>query len=141
MTYTQMEAEAIVNEMKMLWGGELPSWQEFRAAAKSGRVSANRTIAAGAIHMNGMPKPYSIIHGIITLWAGFLLFPITLITWFFGDYSGWWVFGAFCTSWFLIRVAREGHCQGMVDGAVRHEELYKALVSSGAFLFEPIKGE
>lgn len=127
--------ESTVKEMKEIWGGNLPSWEDFKKASKDGRVRANKTVAAQAIHMKGIPKAYFIIYGIITLWLGFLLFPATIVAWFFMDFSAWWILGSLFAAWFLVKVSREGHCEGMKDGAERNKELYEMLISNGAFLF------
>ena len=87
--------------------------------------------------MKGIPLAYFIIYGVITLWLGFLLFPAIIIAWFFLDFSAWWILGSLFAAWFLVKVSREGHCEGMKHGAERSEKLYEILVSNGAFLFGP----
>jgi hypothetical protein len=54
-------AQSAVQEMKQLWGGNLPTWEDYKIAYKNGRVRANKTVAAEAIHMKGIPKAYLII--------------------------------------------------------------------------------
>lgn len=130
-------AEHAVREMKEIWGGNLPSWEDFKKALKDGRVRSNKTIAAQLIHMKGMPKADFIIWGVIVVWLGFLIFPTTLIAWFFMEFSAWWILGSLFVAWFLIKVSRQGHCQSMEHAAERDEKLYEMLVSSGAFLFRP----
>ena len=130
-------AEHTVKEMKEIWGGNLPSWEDFKKALKDGRVRSNKTIAAQVIHMKGMPKADLIIWGVIVLWLGFLIFPATLIAWFFTDFSPWWILGSLFAALFLIKVSREGHCQSMEHGAECDEKLYEMLVSNGAFLYRP----
>ena len=130
-------AESAVEHLKEKWGGTLPIWEDYKKASKKGRVRANKTVAAQAIHMKGIPKAYFIIYDVITLWLGFLLFPATLIAWFFMDFSAWWILASFFTSLFLVKVSRAGHCEGMMHGAEKNEKLYELLVSNGAFLFSP----
>jgi len=130
-------AQSAVKELETMWGGNLPTWDDYKKAARSGRVRTNKTLAAQAIGMKGMPKAYFIIYGIITLWLGFLIFPATAIAWFFMDFSAWWILGALAASWFLVKVSREGHCEGIKHAAEKNEELYKILVRNGAFLFKP----
>lgn len=130
-------AESVVKELKEIWGGNLLSWEDYKQASKKGRVRANKTVAAKAIHMKGIPIAYLIIFGVITLWLGFLLFPITLISWFFRDFSAWWILGSFFAALFLVKISRAGHCEGMIHGAERNDKLYELLVRKGAFLFSP----
>lgn len=130
-------AESAVKEMKEIWDGNLPSWEDYKNASKKGRVKANKTVAAQAIQMKGIPIAYFIIYGLITLWLGFLLFPVTLLAWFFMDFSAWWVIGSFFAALFLVKLSRAGHCEGMMHGAERNEKLYELLVRNGAFLFDP----
>ena len=137
MDINEQIAESAVKELKEIWGGTLPTWKDFKKASKNGRVRANKTVAAQAIHMKGIPKAYFIIYGVITLWLGFLIFPATLIAWFFMDFSAWWILGSSFAAWFLVKVSREGHCEGMKHGAERNEKFYEILVNNGAFLFGP----
>ncbi|MDA8137570.1 MAG: hypothetical protein M0036_02850 [Desulfobacteraceae bacterium] len=130
-------AQSAVQDMKDIWGGNLPSWDEYKKAYNSGRVRANKTVAAQAINLRGIPKAYFILYDVITLWTGFLIFPATLIAYFFMDFSAWWILGAFFAAWFLVKLSREGHCEGMKCGAERNEQLYQILINNGAFLFEP----
>jgi len=137
MSLNKQASESAVKEMKALWGGDLPSWEAYKKALKNGQVRANKTLAAQAINMKGIPKAYFIVYGIITLWLGFLLFPITAFVWFFMDFSAWWILVSLLVGWFLVKVSREGHCQGMMVGAENNKELYEILVNNGAFLFSP----
>ena len=137
MGLNEQTAELTVQEMKQLWGGNLPTWEEYKMAQKNGRVRVDKTVAAKAINIQGFPRSYFIIYGIITLWLGFLIFPVTLIAWFFTDFSGWWVLGSLAVSWFLVKVSREGHCEGLKHCAEKNPELYEIFVNNGAFLFGP----
>jgi|LGVF01.1.fsa_nt_gb hypothetical protein len=137
MDMNEQIAQSAVQDLKEMWGGNLPTWEDFKKASKNGRVRANKTVAAEAIHMKGIPKAYFIIYGVITLWLGFLIFPATLISWFFMDFSAWWIFGSLFAAWFLVKVSRDGHCEGMKHGAERNGKFYEILVSNGAFLFGP----
>jgi len=124
-------------ELKERWGGNLPTWEEYKKAYKNGRVRANKTVAAQAIHFVGIPKIYTILYGIVTIWLGFLIFPLTLIVWFFMKFNWLWILGSLIAAWFFIKISREGHCEGMKLGAYRDEKLFDALVCNGAFLFGP----
>ena len=137
MDITEQIAESAVEELKEISGGNLPSWDEYKKASKNGRVRANKTVAAQAITMKGIPIAYFIIYGLMTLPLGFLLFPATLIAWFFMDFSAWWILGSIFAAYFLVKLSRAGHCEGMMHGAERNEKLYELLVSNGAFLFGP----
>ena len=48
-----------------------------------------------------------------------------------------WILASFLAAFFLIRLSREGHCEGMMHGAEKNEDLYYFLVKNGAFLFSP----
>ena len=137
MGMNEQVAQNAVRKMEEMWGGKLPTWEDYKKAYKSGRVRANKTVAAQVIFMKGISKAYLIIYGIITLWLGFLLFPATVIAWFFMDFSAWWILGAFFAAWFLVKVSREGHCEAMKHGAEKNEKFYEILVNNGAFLFSP----
>lgn len=96
-----------------MWGGRLPTWEEFLAASKRGRVGINKTVAAQAIHMKGMPKAYGVAYGIVILWCAFLLIPSVIIAWLFMEFSSWWILVSVFVAFFLVRVSREGHCEGL----------------------------
>lgn len=137
MNVIQQMAEHTVKQMKETWGGRLPTWEEYREAYAAGRVRANKTIALDAIKMKGIPTIYYILYGLITTTLGFFIFPATVIAWFFARFSAYWILGAAFAAWFLVKVSREGHCEGMKAGAEKHKEFYELLVSRGAFLFGP----
>ena len=137
MGMNEQVALSVVQDMKEMWGGNLPTWEDFKQALKNGRVRANKTVAVQAIQMKGIPKAYFIMYGIITLWLGFLIFPATLIAWFFMKFSAWFILGSAFAAWFLVKVSREGHCEAMKHGAERNEKFYEILINSGAFLFGP----
>ena len=137
MDMNEQIAQSAAQGLKEMWGGDLPTWEDFKKASKNGRVRTNKTVAAEAIHMKDIPKAYFIIYGVITLWLGYLIFPATLISWFFVGFSAWWILGSLFAAWFLVKVSRKGHCEGMKHGAERNEKFYERLVSNGAFLFGP----
>lgn len=84
-----------------------------------------------------IPKAFFILYSVISLWVGFLIFPTTLVAWFFLRFNALWILGAILAAWLLVKVSREGQCEGMKAGAVRDEDFYEFLVRSGAFLFGP----
>ena len=53
------------------------------------------------------------------------------------DVSGWWVAASALVAWYLVKVARDGQCQGIQVGAEEDEAFYRHLAESGAFLFTP----
>ena len=122
-----------------MWGGRLPTWKEFKEASAQGNVRINKTVAAEAVFFQGVPKSMMIVFGIVTMWAAFLIVPVTAGLYFFGLLGGWWIFASFIAAWLLIKISRYGHCVAIKMGAERNEELYKLLVENGAFLFEPHK--
>ena len=136
-TMNQQVNELAVKDLTNLWGGRLPNWEEFKEASREGRVRVNKTIAAQAIHWKGMPTAMMFLYGIVTMWTAFLLVPVMIGLYFFGLVGGWWILGGLVGAWFLIKVSRNGHCEGIKMGAERNEGLYEALVGNGAFLFAP----
>lgn len=136
-TMNQQVNEAAVRELIELWGGRLPTWDEFKSASREGRVQVNKTVAADAIHWKGVPKSMMVLYGIVTMWTAFLAVPVMIGLYILDVVDGWWVLGAVFGAWFLIKVSRNGHCEGITMGAEQNEELYTELVSNGAFLFTP----
>lgn len=134
---TNRVTNTIAEEVTKMWGGRTPTWEEFKQASRDGRVRVNKSIAAQAIFLKGMPIAYKILYGVITIWAGFLALPIVLIAYFIAKFSFLWVLGAAIASYFLIKVSREGHCEGIKAGAENNEDLYSLLFNNGAFLFGP----
>ena len=124
-------------KLQEMWGGRWPTWDEFREATAGGRVRVNKTIAAEAIYSKSVPIIFRVFYGAILLWLGFLSLPITVAIWFFADVSAWWIAGGAIVGWFLVKVSREGHCEGIKLGAEKDEQFYQMLAESGAFLFEP----
>lgn len=51
-------AQSAVQEMKEMWGGNLPTWEDYKKASKNGRVRANKTVSAQAINMKGIPRKH-----------------------------------------------------------------------------------
>lgn len=129
-------ADSAVVELKTIWNGRLPTWEEYLEAYRAGRVRANRTVAVREVHSSPVPASYKIIYGGLTMWMAFLLVPAAVLGWFLADTSAWWILGALLASRWLVRVSREGHCEGIKAGAARSKDFYEYLVSSGAFLFE-----
>lgn len=137
MTLNRQIALSIVEEMEELWGGSLPDWSDFKEAYSAGRVRANKTVAAQAIHLPEMPRLYFLLYGAIVPTIGFLILPLTIVAWFFAEISGWWIIGALAAAFYLFGAAREGHCQAMMLAASKDEAMYLKLIRCGAFLFGP----
>ncbi|MCG8512080.1 MAG: hypothetical protein MI741_22925 [Rhodospirillales bacterium] len=95
----------------------------------------NKTIAAQAIFSKSVPASFRIFYGGILLWLGFLSVPITVMVWFFTNISAWWIAGGAVLSWFLVKVSREGHCEGIKVGLEKDEQFYQNLIENRAFLF------
>ncbi len=125
------------NRMREAWGGKFPTWEEFKTASRDGQVRVNKTVAAQAIHSKSVPASFRIFYGIILLWLGFLVVPIMAVVWFFTDLSAWWIAGGAILAWFLVKVSRDGHCEGIKAGAENDEQFYNVLIENGAFLFDP----
>ena len=129
--------QAAAKEIREAWGDRFPTWDEFREASAEGRVRVNKTIAAQVIHAKSVPAAYRIFYGVMLLWIGFLSVPIAIAVWYFMNISAWWILAGAGIGWFLIKVSREGHCEGIKAGAKKDQEFYETLVENGAFLFEP----
>lgn len=132
-------AQSTAVDLYFKWGERFPTWEEFKAASKAGRVATNRTVAAEAIWMDGMPKGPAWFYGAVTIWTGMLLIPVSIIAWLFFGWSAWWILGGFVGCAFLVSVSREGHCTVMKAGCERRQDLYELLVKKGAFDFSPVR--
>lgn len=136
-TLSQQINETAVKQLSKIWGGRLPTWDEFKQASKADRVQVNKSLANSLIFARGVPRAHSIMFGVIMLWAGFLASPIAIGLYFFNVLQGWWIVGSFVVAWYLFKVARDGQCDGLRYGAEADEAFYNALVGRGAFLFGP----
>lgn len=136
-TITQQINAAAAAKLQKMWGGRMPSWEEFKEASKGGRVRVNKSVANVAIHWRGIPKTHMILFGIITLWTMFLAIPVALALHFIIGISAWWIAGSAVLAWYLYKVSRDGQCDGIRYGAESDKELYQVLVQNGAFLFGP----
>jgi len=137
MSMNRQFAEAVTHRLMQHWGGRLPTWEEFKAAKKAGHVKVNKTVAAEAITWRSVPVSFRYFYGVALPWISFLLVPATLVAWPILGFSGWLVLGSFVGAWFLLKVSREGHCDGISIGAEEDEAFYDLLVRNGAFLFYP----
>ncbi len=139
MGLNQQVAEMAAQSLMQAWGGRMPTWDEYKYAVKQGRVRVNKTVAAEAISIQGFaPKSFVIIYGFLVPWTAFLAVPISIALVFILGLSWWSVLGAFALAIFLMKVTREGHCEGIKAGASENEDVYLKLVSHGAFLFFPV---
>lgn len=128
--------ESIVNRLKDAYGGELPSWEYFKCVPFN-KIRLNRTIALLTTYMDGLPKWYKLLLNIIPLNLGMYATPIILIIWLFVHFSFAWVILALILSIIFVKFTRNMQCLAMYRLALGNEEIYKLLVSRGAFLFYP----
>jgi hypothetical protein len=135
---SQEELEnSITNNLKTLWGGRLPTWDEFKTASKAGRVRANKGIGIKAVGLKGIPRSFWLLFGVVTP-CGMFAVPIGCIILVILGLVGWLtLIPALFASWFLYKVSLEGAADAIRYGAEENEALYNALVSMGAFLFNP----
>ena len=56
MDINEQIAQSAVQDLKKMWGGNLPTWEDFKKASKNGRVKANKSTAAKAIYMKGISE-------------------------------------------------------------------------------------
>jgi hypothetical protein len=136
-TISQQIDEAEARKLAELWGGQFPSWEDFKQANTKGRVRVNKGLANKLIFSKGIPTAHKIMFGIVTLWAAFLIPPVALLLYFFMGISAWWIVGSVAVAWYLFKVARNGQCDGLRYGAAESEQFYEAVVRNGAFMFEP----
>jgi hypothetical protein len=135
--------DGITDDLIKLWGGRLPTWEEFKAANKRGRVRANKNIGIKAIGLQGVPKSFWILYGVLTA-SAVLVVPIACILLsILGVIEWWYIIVSFFVSLFLYKLTLEGAAEAIKCGAEKDEALYWHLVRKGAFLFDPeeIKNE
>lgn len=72
-SFNRQTAELTVRTLREAWGGRLPTWEEFKLASKSGRVTVDKTVALQAINLQGMPRGPAVFYGVVTMWVAFLL--------------------------------------------------------------------
>jgi hypothetical protein len=127
-----------MDDLKRLWSGRLPTWQEFKQAEDAGRVKTNKTIAQKALcSLPGIPKGWYILYGVITPWAMFII-PITGIILYFVGYANVWVMvTCILGGWYLYKMIFIGACYGIMDAAKGDERIYETLLINGAFVFGP----
>lgn len=133
---TQLDT-SILGDLKTRWNGRLPTWEEFRAANKSGRVRANKSIGMKAINLQGIPRSFWFLFGIVTPWGMYIVPLACAILAILGIWGWWTIIVGLFASWFLYKVTLEGAADAIRHGAAENELLYQALVSKGAFLFSP----
>ncbi len=145
-TPSQRIAENAVKDMRELWGGRFPTWEEFKEANKDGRVRVNKDLAnklafsvGPKTHRNRMR--FVAIMLATALWAAFLAPPVAIAVYFIDGISGWWILGSFGLAWCLIKVVRRRQCEVLRYGSEADEQFYLALINHGAFLFEPAQDQ
>src|SRR5271156_2849122 len=100
--------DSITNDLVNAWGGRLPTWAEYKIANKSGRVRANKNIGMKAIYLQGVPRGFLFLFGIVTPW-GMCAAPVACIILAILGVWGWWtIIPGLFTSWFLYKVSLEG---------------------------------
>jgi hypothetical protein len=117
----------VAQDLKKSWGGRFPSWQEFKAANKSGRVRTNKNVGIKAIHFKGIPRGFWLLFGIVTPCGMFAGPIVCIICARFGVWSWWTIILGLCASWFLYKVSLEGAADAIRHGAEANEALYQAL--------------
>jgi len=128
---------SIADDLKNVWGGRLPTWDEFRTASKADSVRANKDIGIEAIGLKGIPRSFWLLFGVVTP-CGVFAVPIGCIILAIFGVVGWWtLIPGLSASWFLYKVSLEGAANAIRYGAEENEALYNDLVSRGAFLFSP----
>jgi len=129
----------VVTNLTANWGGQLPTWEEFKQAKADGRVRVNKSVATKTLFWKGVPKTFQLLFGIVVPYAAFLVIPVSVGLYYFSNISAWWIVGSVFVAWYLFATARKGQCDGVSWGAERNAELYDALVRRGAFDILPPK--
>jgi len=142
MTLTDSIALSSAMEMKKKWGGEFPSWEEYKKALQSGRVKTHKTIAVKFMMsplsrgVGGVPISRRVLYN-ITMWLSFLVIPVVIISWFVSGFTAWWILGSFFAARYLNQFTRNGYCVEMEMSAKENQKIYEDLVGVGAFIFSP----
>lgn len=133
--------EGIVARLLIKWGGQLPSWTEFKDANASGAVMVNSAVATRSLYraskMGNGPKIFWIIYGLALPAIATLSVPVAIAGWIIFGFAWWWAPLSFVLTWFLYKVILQGACDGVREAAFLSERFYLTLVSQGAFLFGP----
>ncbi|WP_040370967.1 hypothetical protein [Alkalidesulfovibrio alkalitolerans] len=137
-TMTQQVAEFTKNEVVELFGGRVPTWDEYREAYEAGRVRADRSVAGRTYDAACMSK-FGKAHARLTALVSLIALPSSLLAYFFWDKSGWWILCGLAISVFFGKVSREVQCECIKQGAYVDENVYEVLFDMGAFLFGPKK--
>lgn len=137
MSIDEAVARSAASQLKEAWGGRLPTWDEYRAAVKAGAVQANRTIALHASRTAPVSIIARVLYGIALPWLGFLVIPACIVAAVLGWVSWWWLIGAAIAAYVLTKIARDGQCTCLIEGAVRDEWFYRLMAGRGALLFKP----
>jgi hypothetical protein len=129
-----------VDELRRTWGGRVPTWEEFRAARKEGRVRTHKGLALDAVWWRGMPRMGQALFGLVTPCATFLVLPAAIGAHFFLGTSGWWILGSAVAAWCFYKESQIGACRTIETAAESNPGLYDLLVNNGAFLIRPPSG-
>mgnify|MGYP006298641657 CR=1 FL=1 len=128
-------AQAIVSDMKRLWGGALPTWENYKDCLELGRVRVNKTVAAKTFFSDPVPKVYHVFYGVITPAAAILAFPGVFVAWLFFSFSAWWLLTGVVLTYAFLKLTRAGHCAAIKSGARKNKDFYEHLIEHGAFFF------
>ena len=130
---------SIVRKLAQMWGGRMPTWEEFKLAHERGVVRTNKSLAYKVFWDVGVPKFRALVFGFIIPVVGALIVlaaPVVLSI--MGKLSYWlipviWILG----SWLLFKVCAIAACEAVKDRAVRNQKIYESLVKRGGFSFAP----
>jgi hypothetical protein len=135
--YQQTYSKMAVDELRRTWGGRIPTWEEFKAARKEGRMRIDGLLAGEAVEGRWARWTPNSYFGPVTALAALLVLPAAIGAHFFLRTSGWWILGSAVAAWCLYKVSKNIAIRGVETAAEANPELYYLLVNNGAFQISP----
>lgn len=132
----------IVEDLTAMWGGRLPTWEEFRSSHSRGIVRVSRHLAYKSFYGNAAVRkacgPRFGFGFAVPVGGALAIFAIPILACFVLKLSYWFVpLGWLVISPLFYKSLEREACRGLEAGAARNENLYETLVRQGAFLFSP----
>lgn len=130
----------IVEDLTEMWGGRMPTWEEFRSSHSRGIVRVNRHLAYKSFYGNAAVRkacaPRFGFGFAVPVGGALAIFAIPILACFVLKLSYWFVpLGWLVISPLFYKLLEREACRGLETGAARNENLYETLVRQGAFLF------
>ncbi|HKF53334.1 MAG TPA: hypothetical protein VKB26_13545 [Candidatus Acidoferrales bacterium] len=132
-----------VKELTEMWDGRMPTWEEFKATHQQGFVRTDKSLALKFFWDVGVPKFHALLWGfVVPVGGALIILAAPIVLHFLWRVTYWlipviWIVGF----WFLFKVSQESACEAVKHAAAKNQRIYDALVTRGAFLFEPSRGK